>query len=54
VGLASSVSAAQAAFTAAAVIASTSALTTLLVRRPRPADPHTTGTPAPGTAGAEV
>jgi DHA2 family lincomycin resistance protein-like MFS transporter len=46
-GLAQSVAAAQAAFTAAAVIASASALATLLVRRPRPAGPHTPAEPTP-------
>ncbi|WP_424346825.1 DHA2 family efflux MFS transporter permease subunit [Kocuria sp. CH-021] len=45
--LAQAVAAAQAAFTAAAVIASASALATLLVRRPRPAGPHTPAEPTP-------
>ncbi|PWF82703.1 MFS transporter [Kocuria rosea] len=43
--LAQSVSAAQAAFTAAAVVASASALATLFVRRPRSVDPHTPAEP---------
>jgi DHA2 family lincomycin resistance protein-like MFS transporter len=49
---AQAVPAAQAAFTAAAVIASVSALATLLVRRPGATGPHTPGTPAPETPGS--
>jgi DHA2 family lincomycin resistance protein-like MFS transporter len=50
--LSQSVSAAQAAFTAAAVIASASALATLFVRRPRSVDPRTHAEPTPGDSAA--